>query len=97
MIPELETTIDGMPCSFLSGRTDWIEVHHVYPGALRRLSERYGLCVYLNHYEHNEPPDGVHFNRSAMDSLQAKVQKIAMEHYGWSVEDWISIFGRNFL
>ena len=40
---------------YLSGRTDWLEKHHLYQGANRKLSEKYGLWVYLNHYWHNEP------------------------------------------
>jgi hypothetical protein len=97
VLDELKTTIDGVPCSFISGRTDWIECHHVYPAANRKLSEKYGLCVYLTHDEHNEPPWGVHHNRGNMISLQAKVQQISMEHYGWTTEDFIKIFGRNYL
>jgi hypothetical protein len=97
MLEELTTTVDGLPCSYLSGRTDWIEKHHVYPGANRKLSEKYGLCVYLTHDEHNEPPEGVHHNYKNMAKLQKKVQEIAMNHYGWTIEDFIRIFGRNYL
>lgn len=97
MIDELKTTIDGRPCSYLTGRTDWIEVHHCYPGSNRKLSEKYGLCVYLNHFEHNEPPDGVHFNREKMDKLQREVQLIAMKHYNWTEDDFRRIFGRSYL
>lgn len=97
MLPELVTEKDGRPCCYLSGRTDWIEVHHVFPGANRKLSEKFGLCVYLNHDAHNEPPDGVHHNREKMDFLQREVQLIAMGHYGWSEEDFREIFGRSFL
>ena len=86
-----------MPCSYLSGRTGWIETHHVFNGANRKLSEKYGLCVYLTHDEHNEPPYGVHFNKTVREKLQAEVQQIAMDRYGWTVEDFIEIFGRNYL
>lgn len=98
MLKELETLSEwGAPCSFLSGRSGWIECHHVYGGTLRPLSEKYGLCVYLTHEEHNEAPDGVHFNKKNADDLRARVQKIAMEHYGWTTDDWLEIFGRNWL
>jgi hypothetical protein len=96
-LDELKTTIDGVPCCYLTGRTDWIEIHHCFQGANRKLSEKYGLCVYLNHYAHNEPPDGVHFNKQKMRELQAEVQYVAMKHYGWTTEDFIKIFGRNYL
>lgn len=98
MLDELKTVNEyGSPCSFLSGKCGWLEVHHVYGGTMRSLSEKYGLCVYLTHEEHNEAPDGVHYNMANADALRAKVQKIAMEHYGWTVEDWLKIFGRSWL
>lgn len=81
---------------FLCGRTDWIERHHVFGGACRKLSEKYGLVVDLCHYCHNEK-GGVHFNRELRERLQAQYQQAAMDRYGWSVEDFIKIFGRNYL
>ena len=97
MIKELRTEKNGRPCCFLTGRTDWIEIHHVFPGGNRKNSEKYGLCVFLNHHAHNEPPVGVHHNAKMMAHLQKKVQAIAMEHYGWSEEEFREIFGRSFL
>lgn len=81
---------------YMCGSVRWLEEHHVYPAANRKKSEHYGLKVYLCHYCHNEPPNGVHHNRENRLALQAKVQEIAMQHYGWTVEDFISIFGRNY-
>lgn len=97
MLDELKTERDGRPISYISGRSDWIEVHHVYPGPNRKLSEKYGLCVYLTHDEHNEPPQGVHFNRENANRLQREVQKAAMKHYNWTEEDFRRIFGRSYL
>lgn len=98
MLDELETINEnGAPCSFLSGRCGWIERHHVFGGTLRPLSEKYGLCVFLTHEEHNEAPDGVHYNQANADALRAKVQRIAMEHYGWSEDEFRQIFGRSWI
>lgn len=82
---------------YFCGSTQWIERHHVFGGACRKLSERYGLVVDLCHYCHNEPPDGVHFNAERRKELQRKTQLWAMEKYGWTEEDFIKIFGRNYL
>ena len=82
---------------FICGSSQWLEKHHVFGGANRKLSEKYGLTVMLCHYCHNEPPDGVHFNRANMDALRQTAQKWAMDKYGWTVEDFIKIFGRNYL
>lgn len=51
----------------------------------------------LCHYCHNEPPDGVHHNKENRRKLQAYAQKKAMEHYGWSVDDFIIIMHKNYL
>lgn len=75
-----------------------LEEHHVYGGyGIRPISEKYGLKVYLCHSCHNEPPNGVHQNREIRLALQARVQKIAMKHYKWSIEDFRAIFGRNYI
>lgn len=78
-------------------RTDWLERHHVFGGSRRKLSEKYGLTVYLNHFMHNEPPDGVHFNLYHEQILQEHAQRTAMAHYGWSVAEFMQIFDKNYL
>lgn len=80
---------------YISGRTDWLERHHLYPGANRKLSEKYGLWVYLNHYYHTEAPYGVHRNREAMLELQRQGQ-LAFEA-AYPDKDFQAIFGRNYL
>ena len=87
---------DTKECYICGGRR-WLEEHHCFHGANRKLSEKYGLKVWLCHYCHNEPPNGIHHNKQNRESLQAKVQRIAMDHYRWSVEDFRKIFGRNYL
>lgn len=84
-------------CYLCGAQGALLEEHHVFGGGCRRLSEHYGLKVYLCHPCHNEPPKGVHFNREEREKLQARVQKIAMRHFGWTTEDFIKIFGRNYV
>ena len=82
--------------SYLSGRTDSLEEHHIFYGQGRRkLSERYGLKVWLTHDEHNEPPDGVHFKKEARRALERAGQE-AFERAHPEL-DFIRIFGRNYL
>ena len=82
---------------FLCHSTGWLEWHHVFGGALRDKSDRLGLVVRLCHYCHNEPPRGVHQNREIRRRVQAFAQKKAMQEYGWSVEDFIKEFYKNYL
>ena len=39
----------------------------------------------------------VHFNRPFEKYLQEVSQKQAMEHYGWSLDDWMRVIGRNYI
>lgn len=82
---------------FFCGTVNWLEEHHVYGAANRKKSEKYGLKVWLCHAHHNEPPNGVHFNASTNQWLKATVQQKAMEYYGWGVDTFRSIFGKNYL
>ena len=82
--------------SIFSGRTDNLELHHIFFGTgLRQLSEKYGLTVWLTHDEHNEPPFGVHHCKTTNRSLQRAGQLKFMEVY--QNLDFIKIFGRNYL
>ena len=80
---------------YLCGRTTPTEKHHIFGGANRRWSENYGLYVYLCHFCHNEPPIGVHFNKTVRERLQATAQRAFEDEY--SHEEFIEIFGRNYL
>ena len=71
-----------------------LDEHHVFSGANRKKSEKYGLKVYLCH--HSCHLYGVHKDAELNRELRAKVQKIAMEHYGWTTEEFIKIFGKNY-
>ena len=82
---------------YICGSQRWLEEHHCFHASNRKISEKYGLKVWLCHYCHNEPPNGIHQNKKNREALQDKVQRIAMEHYGWDVEDFRKIFGRNYL
>lgn len=83
---------------FLCGRSDWIEAHHIFNGtANRKKSEKYGLTVHLCHWCHNEPPNGVHYNQETDTRLKQIGQKAAMDEYGWTIDDFREIFGKNYL
>ena len=81
---------------YFTERTDNLEDHHIFFGQGRRkLSERYGLKVWLTHDAHNEPPDGVHFNKAKRRELERIGQEAFERQY--PELDFIKIFGRNYL
>lgn len=83
---------------YLCGRNKYfepIDEHHVYSGANRKISEKYGLKVYLHHWTCHLY--GVHKDAEMGDKLKADVQRQAMEHYGWSIDEFIQIFGKSYI
>lgn len=71
--------------------------HEVFFGNNRKKSIDYGLVVFLTPEMHNMSNAGVHFNRELDLELKRIGQKAAMEYYGWTIEDFIRIFGKNYL
>lgn len=69
--------------------------HHIFGGACRNLSEKYGLFVYLRSDWHNMSNYGVHFNREFDLQLKREAQRIFEKTH--SRVDFMRIFGRNYL
>ena len=74
----------------------YLEEHHVIPGAAgRRISEEYGLKVYLCMPHHRGSAAAVHKNHDNMLLIQRDAQQ-AFERTR-TREDWMRTVGRNYL
>lgn len=82
-------------CCFLCGSNESLERHHIFGGANRKNSEKYGMVVYLCHWCHNEPPNGVHHNINTNNLLKRYGQKVFENTH--SHEEFMRIFGKNYL
>ena len=83
---------------YVTGATSQLHRHHIYFGvANRKLSEKFGLWVWLRYDWHNMSDYGVHSDRALDLCLKREGQEKAMEHYGWGVDDFIKIFRRSYL
>ena len=72
--------------------------HEIFFGSgKRQLSIDYGLVVFLTPEMHNMSNNGVHFNRAFDLELKRLGQQAAMEYYGWTTQEFIKIFGKNYL
>jgi hypothetical protein len=83
---------------FLCGKNGgyWgLDVHHVYFGALRSKSDKYGLTVLLCHDTCHL--NGVHKNAEVNRNLQSFAQNKAMAHYGWTEDDFRKIFHKSYI
>jgi len=76
------------------------EEHHIFDGnPNRKLSEKYGLKVYLCHDCHNRDAKhkSIHFDADEMLKLQRLGQKAFMNYYKKSADEFREIFGKNYL
>ena len=80
-----------------NGMPERLEEHHVFGGSNRKHSEKYGLKVYLHGEKcHRNGKGSAHKNKAVRLALQAAAQKRFEEVHG-SHEEFMRIFGKNFL
>lgn len=80
---------------FVCQNTLNLELHHCIHGtANRRLSDQYGLTIWLCH-EHHTGRYGVHFNKDLDDEIKKMAQLGFELEYGH--KKWMSIFGKNYV
>lgn len=81
-----------------NGNGDPLDVHHIFGGAYRKKSEKYGLVVYLCHNRcHIFGPQAAHNNYETMKEIRRYGQITAMRKNNWSTADFIRVFGKNYL
>jgi hypothetical protein len=79
---------------YITGATTGLHKHHIFGGPNRKLSELYGLYVYLIQ-EYHTGAKGVHFNREFDLQLKREGQMKFEETH--SREDFVRVFGKNYL
>lgn len=81
---------------FATGRTDNLDAHHVFKGSRRKLSEKYGLKVWLNHDVHM----ALHDHRKPFETLENDLKAIAQQAFesnGGTRDRFMEIFGASYL
>ena len=87
------------------GRSGVLHKHHIFGGANRKWSEKYGLYVHLCPEHHNMSDSGVHFNKEMMGYFHRLGQDSFEEWYCQEHKaprdkaraEFMKIFGRNYL
>lgn len=85
----------GEYCCLLCGKNQYIERHEVFGGAYRTKSKAYGLWVHLCESCHRTGGDAVHSTGGA--AVKERAQRAAMAAYGWTVDEFRSRFGKNYV
>ena len=85
-------------CWLCGRQSQPLDRHHVFGGAYRKKSEKYGLVVYLCHHDcHIFGMEAVHRSADNMRMLHCWGQEKAMRENDWTTEDFIAEFGKNYL
>lgn len=79
---------------YLCGVESGLECHHIFNAFNRKQSTKYKLMIPLCHSCHNEPPNGIHFNKEIRKKVQSDAQKAFESEY--PELDFVAIFGKNF-
>lgn len=74
-----------------------LEVHHIFGGARRKLSTKYGLTVTLCEECHRTAEWAVHQSAETMQYLHEYGQRKAMAENGWTKEEFMEVFGKNYI
>lgn len=92
----MQSIIQSEKCCLVCETTYNLHSHHIYGGnPNRKLSEKYGLKVWLCARHHNMSNEGVHFNKALDTKLKKYGQEKFQEKYpGLSFRE---IFGKNYL
>ena len=80
---------------FFCGSHRNLEKHHIFGGANRRWSEKYGLTVYLCPHCHRDNREGVHGNPDRMRALHQMGQQAFEKTH--NRKEFRDIFGKNYL
>lgn len=81
-----------------NGSRDPLDRHHIFGGPYRDKSEKYGLVVDLCHDScHIFGPNSAHRDADVRNALRQFGQRKAMEEQGWTTEEFILEFGKNYL
>lgn len=95
-IMETEHTRTCYACG-CTATQNFMHEHHVFGGANRKNSEKYGLKVHLCYVCHTDNKMGVHGqNKELMKKLHEEGQKAFEREHG-SRKEFMNIFGKNYL
>ena len=80
----------------MTGSTTGLHEHHIYKGSRRKLSEKYGLKVWLRYDVHQ----ALHDHRKPYYGLENYLKEVGQRAFEKNVgtrEEFMKIFGCNYL
>ena len=81
---------------YICGSVTGLEEHHILGGtANRKLSEKYGLKVYVCPFHHRDLKSGVQYNKDLNLMMKKRAQASFQGIYGHKL--WMQLFRKNYL
>lgn len=87
--------VDDLKYCCICGRSD-PQMHHVFEGPDRKLSDKYGLILPLCLAHHTEGPDAVHINNVVNRALKMYAQSV-FEHKIGTREKFMNEFRKSYI
>lgn len=81
----------------ICGQWGYVETHHIFGGANRKKSEKYGIVVPLCIDHHREGREAAHKSAVTAQQLHEYGQRLWMQRTGGTAEDFRAMFGKNYL
>ena len=83
---------------FICHAPDPLHRHHIYEGTGRRkISEQQGCWIWLCPRHHNASNFGIHANKELDLKIKQMCEEKWLEIHDATQEDFIEVFGRNYL
>lgn len=90
-----ESIIQTERCCYFCGKLTGLEKHHVFGGvANRKVSETYGLTVWLCH-ECHVGNEGAQYDKEKNLELKREAQRAFQKYYGHAA--WMRLIRKNYL
>lgn len=80
----------------VTGAVDGLDLHHIYHGPLRTISDRMGFTCYLNHRVHM----ALHSHQHPFENLDYELKRACQEAFegmGHTRREFMAIIGRSYL
>lgn len=91
-----ESIIQPYRCCYVTGSTVLLDRHHCFKASRRKAADEHGLWVWLRHDVHM----AMHDHCPPYDKLENDLKAVAQEAFeanGGTREEFMSIFGANYL
>lgn len=69
-----------------------LQRHEVFHGPFREKSKRYGCWIAVCYECH----DKLHQGGALERGVKGAIQNMAMDRYGWTIDEWRLLFGKNY-